>query len=246
MSGPLPCPYLPGKAERKLFTRLTYDPTSNAAINARLTSAGFRRSHDIVYRPVCHACAGCVPVRIATERFTLSRALRRVANINRDLRAELWPRDTSDSLYSLFLTYQKARHPESDMARMPRNEFDAMLSDRLAPSVVLEVFTQESARTSEAFGAIILDRVEDGLSAVYSFFSPDLPRRSLGTYLVLKAVDEAKRLGLPFVYLGYWIAASGKMAYKARFDAIQALGADGWQDVRLCDYPQASGCRVDG
>src|SRR5580698_148938 len=120
LSGPLPCPYLPGRVERKLFTRLTQKEETDIEINATLTRAGFRRSHDIVYRPACSECSACVPVRIPVHAFAPSRSLRRIAATNRDLTLEVAGTDITEEQFELFMAYQTARHPDSEMARMSR------------------------------------------------------------------------------------------------------------------------------
>src|SRR5271170_1546622 len=116
LSGPLPCPYLPGRVERKLFTRLTGEAVTDAEINATLTRAGFRRSHDIVYRPACPNCTACVPVRIPVRTFRPSRSLKRIASVNRELALEIVDTNIAEEQYALFMAYQAARHPDSDMA----------------------------------------------------------------------------------------------------------------------------------
>src|SRR5580700_9308919 len=127
--GPLPCPYLPGRVERKLFTRLSGDEAMDVEINATLTRAGFRRSHDIVYRPACSECNACVPVRIPVRAFVPSRSLRRIAAINRDLTLEVAGTDVTDEQYELFMAYQRSRHADSEMARMSQGEFAQMLHE---------------------------------------------------------------------------------------------------------------------
>ncbi len=224
LSGPLPCPYLPDHVERKLFTRLTGDAATDSEINATLTRAGFRRSHDIVYRPACPACNACVPVRIPACAFTPSRSLRRIATHNRDLTLEIVGTDITDEQFSLFMAYQTERHPDSDMARMSRLDFINMLREGESDTHIYQL----RAATGELVGGIITDHVNDGFSAVYSFFSPQEKRRSLGVQLILTLIEEVQRNNLSYVYLGYWIAASRKMAYKARFRPLQALGPQGW------------------
>ncbi len=225
LSGPLPCPYLPDQIERKLFTRLTGEASTDIEINATLTRAGFRRSHDIVYRPACPNCNACVPVRVPVRYFKPSRSLKRIASINRDLMLEIAGTDVTDEQFALFSAYQAARHPDSDMARMSRSEFINMLQEG---EVDTRVYLLRH-RGEELVGGIITDHVSDGLSAVYSFFSPHEPRRSLGAQLILSLIEEAKRRNLPYVYLGYWISGSRKMSYKARFRPLQALGPQGWE-----------------
>ena len=224
LSGPLPCPYLPDRVERKLFTRLTGESGTDADINATLTRAGFRRSHDIIYRPACPNCNACVPVRVPVRNFRPSRSLKRIASINRDLELETVGTTITDEQYALFMNYQSVRHPDSDMARMSRNEFSNMLREGEADTHIYQLRKPGNGLV----GGIITDHVNDGLSAVYSFFAPHEPRRSLGAQLILSLIAEARRRNLSYVYLGYWISAARKMAYKARFRPLQALGPQGW------------------
>jgi arginine-tRNA-protein transferase len=224
LSGPLPCPYLPDRVERKLFTRLTGEAATDSEINATLTRAGFRRSHDIVYRPACPNCTACVPVRIPVRAFKPSRSLKRIAACNRDLELEIVEANATAEQYDLFMNYQASRHPDSDMARMSRGDFANMLQEGQADTYVYQL----RKKGDGLVGGIITDHVNDGLSAVYSFFSSAEPRRSLGAQLILTLIEEAQRQNLSYVYLGYWIAASRKMAYKARFRPLQALGPQGW------------------
>ncbi len=221
-SGPMPCPYLAGKVERKLFTRLA-GPFA-AEVNSTLSRAGFRRSHDIVYRPVCPACSACVPVRIPVGEFEPSRSLRRVWRRNADLAIAEAPAVATSEQYRLFSRYQRSRHADSDMARMGMADFSAMIDEGRADTCLFEARDPKGRLT----GVILTDRVADGVSAVYSFFEPEADRRSLGTFLILALVDRCLRDGRSHVYLGYWIAASRKMAYKARFQPLEALGRDGW------------------
>ncbi|NBC95579.1 MAG: arginyltransferase [Deinococcus-Thermus bacterium] len=229
-SGPMPCPYIAGRIERKLFTRMT--GPDGASLNSILSQAGFRRSHDVVYRPVCPGCNACVPVRIPVERFRPNRTQRRLIKANADLSlAERPPKATAEQ-YALFGRYQHHRHGDSDMARMSRVDYAAMIEDGAAGAVVYEFRpTGADGRPGPLAAAMLADRLDDGLSAVYSFFDPALDRRSPGTFMILAMVEEARRLGLPHVYLGYWIAESRKMAYKARFRPLEALVDGTWRDL---------------
>lgn len=224
LSGPLPCPYLPGRIERKLFTRLTGGRETDSETNSMLTRAGFRRSHDIVYRPACHACNACVPVRVPVRFFKPSRSLRRIAALNRDLTVEITGTEATDELRQLFMDYQNARHPDGEMASMSAADFAAMLQEGEVATRVYRL----RAPSGHLVGGIIADHVGDGTSAVYSFFAPGEARRSLGAQLILTLIEDARKNNLPYVYLGYWIAESRKMAYKARFRPLQALGPQGW------------------
>jgi leucyl-tRNA---protein transferase len=218
----LACPYVPGRTERKLITELA-GHEALSFYNA-LSRAGFRRSHHLAYRPACAGCSACVPVRIPVAAFAATRSLRRVRRINRDLVVRVAePRATLDH-YRLFTRYQRLRHADSDMASMTFGDFRAMIEDSPVMSRLVELRADGAL-----LGACLVDVLDDGLSAVYSFFDPDHGRRSLGTLLVMALVDEGRRLALPHVYLGYWIAESPKMAYKARFHPLEGLGPEGWR-----------------
>lgn len=224
-SGPMPCPYLPGRVERKLFTRLG-GPFAGE-VNSTLSRAGFRRSHDIVYRPVCPNCQACVPVRIPCRTFVPGRTQRRVWKANADLTAAEVPAVATSEQFRLFAAYQNSRHGDSDMARMAMGDFAAMLDEGRADTSLIEL----RDGGGRLVGCMLMDRLADGYSAVYSFFDPRQPQRSLGTHLILNLVERARTEGLPFVYLGYWIENSRKMAYKARFQPLEALGPDGWRRI---------------
>ncbi|MDG3441511.1 arginyltransferase [Nitrospirillum amazonense] len=221
-SGPMPCPYLPGRMERKLFTRLVGQQASG--VNSALSRAGFRRSHDIVYRPVCSGCAACVPVRIPVATFSPNKTMRKVMRANADLVAGVQPASATAEQFQVFASYQAARHSDSDMSRMGMTDYAAMIEEGQVDS---RLYTLRDGGGT-LMGAILTDRLDDGFSAVYSFYNPDMPERSLGTHLILTLVDQARREGLPHVYLGYWIEGSRKMDYKRRFQPLEALGRDGW------------------
>jgi leucyl-tRNA---protein transferase len=221
----LPCPYVPGRTERKLVTELA--GRHAAAFYNDLSRAGFRRSHHLAYRPACVSCSACVPVRIPVADFTESRSLRRIRNLNRDMQVRAIEPDATLEEYRLFLRYQRSRHADSDMAAMNFGDYRAMIEDSPVATKLIELREAEGALV----GACLFDPLDDGLSAVYSFYSPEFGKRSLGTFLVLALIDEARRRRLPYVYLGYWIAESPKMAYKARFRPLEALQPQGWQRI---------------
>jgi len=198
-----------------------------AAFYNDLSRAGFRRSHHLAYRPACLGCNSCVPVRIPVAAFNESRSLRRIRNANRDLIRRYLDADATLEQFRLFQRYQRSRHAESDMAAMTFGDYQAMVEDSPVASKMAELRDP----TGVLFGTGLYDPLDDGLSAVYSFYTPEQPKRSLGTLLVLALVDEARRRNLAYVYLGYWIADSDKMAYKARFRPLEALGTRGWQQI---------------
>lgn len=222
-TGPLPCPYIAGQTEKKLFTRIG-GPEANA-INAKLTEAGFRRSHDVVYRRTCDHCAACEPVRIPVATFAPGRTMRRMAARNSDLNAKLEPAVATAEHYRLFIDYECSRHADSDMARMTYADFVDMIEDGGVDSALLCLRDQHGL----LYGAMLVDRVGTSNSAVYSYFRVLDPRRSLGTQLVVSAVAETLAAGGRSLYLGYHIAQSPKMAYKARFKPLEVFRAGRWQ-----------------
>jgi leucyl-tRNA---protein transferase len=221
----LPCPYVAGRAERKLVTELA--GRDAVAFYSELSRAGFRRSHHLAYRPACAGCCACVPVRIPVAEYAETRSLRRVAVGNADLIGRVANATATPEQYRLFLRYQRWRHPESDMAAMTYGDYRAMVEDSPVPTRLIELRDREGM----LLGVCLLDLLDDGLSAVYSFYAPAAERRSLGTFLVLALIAEAQRRSLAYVYLGYWIAESPKMAYKARFRPLEGYAAEGWRRI---------------
>lgn len=218
----LPCPYLEGRIERKVVTDLS-GPNS-ADLYERLSRAGFRRSHGLAYRPACPGCTACVPVRIVAPRFERSKSVKRTLNANADLCVETGRALATVEQYRLFIRYQRSRHGGGDMSAMSFADFRMMVEDTPVDSLLVEYRDGEGTLVA----AMLADVMEDSLSAVYSFFAPEEARRGLGTYMVLELVEHARALGLPYVYLGYWIGDSAKMAYKSRFRPLERLGPDGW------------------
>ncbi|MBF0560868.1 MAG: arginyltransferase [Alphaproteobacteria bacterium] len=225
-TAPMPCPYLPGRLERKIVTELN-GPDAES-LHESLSRAGFRRSHSIAYAPACSGCSACVPVRIVVDTFQFKRSYRRICRLNEDLIAARIPLRATAEQYRLFSRYQNARHGGSDMALMGFYDYRSMAEDSPINTFMIEYRRNDN----RLIATCLADRMNDGLSAVYSFFEPDLAERSLGTFIILWLVKEARRLGLPYVYLGYWIADSQKMSYKSRFEPIEAFGPMGWQMLR--------------
>jgi arginyl-tRNA--protein-N-Asp/Glu arginylyltransferase len=188
-SSPAPCPYLPGRIERKLFARLSGPEV--ARTNSKLSQAGFRRSHDIIYKPACPGCMACVPVRVDATHFAPSPNLKRMATRTKSLAIDVKPCTPTREQYELFIAYEATRHTESDMARMSYDDYAAMLLEGQADTVVLELRTPQG----ELVGVMISDRLTDGYSAVYSFFNCDSTWRkhSLGSILILRLIEQAQR-----------------------------------------------------
>jgi leucyl-tRNA---protein transferase len=221
-AGPIACPYVSGRAERKLIVELV--GATAADFYDELSRAGFRRSQGFAYRPACPQCTACVPVRIAVNDFAHSRSTRRVRNANRALTGKLVAARATPEQYQLFAAYQRSRHRDSDMAAMSYTDYRSMIEDTPLRTVIAEFRDNDGALVA----ASLLDRLDDGVSAVYSFYDPSAEKRSLGTWSILWLVEECRRQGLPYVYLGYWIGDSPKMAYKSRFPAIEHLSPSGW------------------
>lgn len=224
-TAPLPCPYVGGRTERKVVTELS--GTGAEALHDKLSRGGFRRSHNIAYAPVCHGCRSCIPIRVAATTFRPGRTQRRIAALNAGLRTYEMPPRASAEQFQLFQRYQQARHGDGDMAGMSFYDYRAMVEDTPIETWLVE-FRDE---TDRLVGACLTDRLGDGLSAVYSFFAPELARHSLGTQAILWLIDRARELGLPYVYLGYWVPESPKMAYKARFRPAEILVGGAWVDL---------------
>ncbi len=222
---PRPCPYLPGRTEQNVFTELT--GSDGNALYDILTHAGFRRSHNIAYRPTCPGCNACVSVRVAVDQFQASRSQRRAMAANADLIGAERPACASGEHYDLFASYVASRHNDGEMAAMGPADFTAMVEESPLSTTIVEHRDPEG----RLHAACIVDRLSDGASAVYSYFDTGQSRRSLGTFLVLDLIRRCKLQGLPYLYLGYWIAGGRKMAYKTRFQPLEALGPDGWAPI---------------
>jgi arginine-tRNA-protein transferase len=223
------CPYLPGRLERRIVTFLS--SPDDEAIQDELALAGFRRSQNMLYRPQCHGCAACVPVRIVVRGFRPGRTLRRVIRRNAGLRATERPARATDEQFALFRRYLLARHAGGGMAEMTRQDYADMVAGWSARTRIVE-FREPDGRL---VAVSLTDLLRSGLSGVYKFFEPEPARRSLGSYVVAWHVQRAAELGLPYVYLGYWIAGSAKMAYKARFAPLERLGPEGWEPMPPSD-----------
>jgi len=224
-TSPISCPYIGGRAERKLIVEL--GGNGAALFYDDLSRAGFRRSHGFAYRPACRGCSSCVPVRIAVDRFAHTRSTRRIRNANRDLSGRLLAARATPEQFRLFSAYQRSRHSDSDMASMSYGDYRGMVEDTPVRTGIVE----SRDISGELVAASLIDLLDDGVSAVYSFYDPQQPRRSLGTWSILWLVEQCRHDGQPYVYLGYWIADSPKMAYKARFPALERLVDGAWIDL---------------
>ena len=228
LTAPSPCPYLPGNEERKVFTHLVGERAAD--LNNLLTHGGFRRSQSIAYRPACEGCRACVSVRVIVDDFRPSPSMRRVLRRNSDLRSEMRKSSPTSEQYSVFRAYLDNRHFDGGMADMTVLDYAMMVEDSHVETRVFEYrrVCDGEADNGLLYAAALTDVLNDGLSMVYSFFDPDHADRSLGTYIILDHISRARQMGLPYVYLGYWVSGSKKMDYKGRFLPQQRLLSEGW------------------
>ena len=241
LTAPSPCPYLPGQNERKVFTHLVGERA--AELNNLLTHGGFRRSQSIAYRPACERCRACVSVRVIADEFRPTRNMRRVLHRNGDLVGEMRAAVPTADQYSVFRAYLDARHYDGGMADMTVLDYAMMVEDSHVQTRLVEYRRVHHNGTSSAgtFGGAgargdllavaLTDVLNDGLSMVYSFYEPAFENRSLGTFMILDHIARARRMGLAYVYLGYWVQDLRKMDYKSRFLPQERLAPEGWLPV---------------
>ncbi len=230
-TAPAPCPYLPGKMETKVFTRLAGETARS--LNDILTHAGFRRSQSMAYRPTCAHCQACVSVRVVVDAFECSRSFQRVLHKNRDLQSETVDPWASEEQFALLRRYLDQRHTGGGMSDMTMFDYVAMVEDSAVETHLVEYRHASGPRAGDLAAVALTDLLGDGLSMVYSFYNPEEDWRSLGTYMVLDHIEQARARGLPYVYLGYWIEGSRKMAYKARFTPLEGRMPAGWVPLKL-------------
>lgn len=232
LTAPSPCPYVKGQFERKVFTHLVGEDATN--LNDLLTHGGFRRSQTIAYRPACESCRACVSVRVRVDDFIWTKAFRRNRAENRDLvRQEVGAAPNTEQ-YSLFRAYLDSRHSDGGMVDMTVMDYATMVEDSHVRTGLVEYRRRgpDTAINGRGAGPLLavalVDRLSDGLSLVYSFYDPEQSERGLGTHVILDHVERARKLGLPYLYLGYWVDGSPKMDYKRRFRPQEYLSPTGW------------------
>ena len=228
---PAPCPYLPGRTERKVFTELA-GPHA-AELNEALGRIGFRRSQGVAYRPSCVDCQACVSVRVVTGAFKPNATQRKLMRKNADLEISACRPWTTDEQYGLLRRYLASRHPGGGMAEMDELDFADMVEQTPVTTFIVEYREPaRDGRPGRLIGACLTDQQSDGLSMVYSFFEPELDDRpGLGTFIILDHIARANAARLPFVYLGYWVKGSARMQYKTRFRPMERLSPTGWRPL---------------
>ena len=215
------CPYIDGRTEQ----RVAVDISENPALHDELARAGFRRVENWVYKPVCPGCNACLPWRVDSHAFQPGRNLKRIARTNMDLTREITSIRPNREQYALFQSYIRQRHSDGQMANMGRDDFISMVEN----SPIETFIANYRDADGRLVGCVLTDVQEDGLSAVYSFFDPAQEARSLGTYMILDLLDYSRKSGLRWLYLGYYVAGSQKMMYKARFRPAEVFTGGSWQ-----------------
>ncbi len=225
---PHTCSYLENRLARSEV--VVYPNPLTVKDYSKLIRCGFRRSGNYVYRPACDACHACIAVRIVVDQFTPNRTQKRIEKQYASLIQRVLPCEFDSEHYELYLRYQRVRHTGGSMDRDDVDLYLEFLESTMGDHVLFEFRSVDGMLKMVS----LVDVVEDGLSAVYTFFDPDNPKDSLGTYGILSQVNIAKQLGLPYVYLGYWIEESPKMVYKSRFSGLECL--EGLEWVSFKDY----------
>lgn len=228
LTAPSPCPYLPGREERKVFAHLPM--LDGPLVHDSLTQGGFRRSQNIAYRPACESCSACVSARLPVRDYVPSASERRVLARNRGLARHVVEAEATHEQFDLLRRYLLSRHAGGGMADMAWADYVAMVEDTAVRTHLVEYRTRpDDGGPGVLVACALIDQLGDGLSMVYSFFDPGLSRHSPGTFMILDHIEQAIGLGLPYLYLGYWVRGSEKMDYKARFDPLEILDLSGWR-----------------
>jgi len=231
VTSPAPCPYLPGRSERKVFTELK---GANAdQLNEALGRIGFRRSQTVAYRPSCIDCHACVSVRVVADEFKPSSTQKRELKRNSDLVVTECRPWATEEQFDLLTRYLSVRHPDGGMSTMDDLDYADMIEHTPVTSHVVEYREPtEDGSSGRLVGACLTDRQGDGLSMIYSFYDPDHESRAgLGNFIILDHIRRAASDGVPYVYLGYWVEGSPHMQYKVRYRPLERLTREGWQRI---------------
>lgn len=222
ITDPMPCPYIEGQMERKLFTHMAGERATE--INNNLTHAGFRRSQTIAYRPACDNCSACQSVRVQAKEFKPGKSFRRILKNNTDLTSTICPPDATREQYDLLRAYLDARHRHGGMSDMTVLDYIAMVEETAIDTNMIEYRDGDGVLQA----CVLVDAMKDGCSLVYSFFNPEAHERSLGSFVILDQINRVRENDLPHLYLGYLIEDCEKMNYKKRFQPLQSLKEEGW------------------
>lgn len=235
LTAPYPCSYLADHQARSQVA--TPALLINTQVYSDLVHHGFRRSGTYTYRPHCDNCRACVPLRVLARQFNATRSQRRAWKQHAHLEATPHPLQDKSEYYDLYQRYQRARHKDGGMDNDDRESYQNFLLQSHVDSLLVEFREPATPAHSGQDGqgvlrmVSVIDLLSDGLSSVYTFYDPDLPRASLGVYNVLWQIELCRKLDLDFVYLGYWIKASRKMAYKTDYQPAQGLLDGKWRTL---------------
>lgn len=230
LTAPYPCSYLDGLEARSQVATPSF--LISTPIYSELVRHGFRRSGTFTYRPRCDGCQQCVPVRVEADAFAPTRSQRRSYKQHKDLEVTLHSLRDKTEYFELYRRYQEARHRDGGMDDDSPEQYRNFLLQSHVETMLVE-FRENSVLRMVS----VVDVLVDGLSAVYTFYDPDVPHSSFGTFNVLWQIDMCRKLQLPYLYLGYWIADSRKMAYKANFQPLQGLQDGEWKAILQKDAP---------
>ncbi len=228
VTSPSPCPYLPGRQERKVFTELNGPHAGE--LNDALGRIGFRRSQSVAYRPSCAGCTACVSVRVVASDFVANATQRKLIKRHSDLEVTACRPWATDEQFQLLRRYLSQRHPGGGMAGMDEGDYADMVEHSPVNSFIVE-YREPSVdgRPGRLVGACLTDQQADGLSMIYSFFDSDVEGRpGLGNFIIMDHILRARTASLPYVYLGYWVKGSARMEYKTRYRPLEVLGPQGW------------------
>ncbi len=229
VTAPAPCPYVPGRTERKVFAELKGG--SAMEMSEALGRIGFRRSQNVVYRPSCDFCQACVSMRVMAPMFAPTASQKKLLRRHADLEVSACEPWATAEQWALLRRYLAARHPQGGMAAMDAHDYADMVEQTPVDTVVVEYREPSSdGQPGRLVGCCLTDKQSDGLSMIYSFYEPDsVSRRGLGSFIILVHIIRAGDAGLPYVYLGYWIDDCDRMSYKKSYQPAEALIAGIWK-----------------
>jgi arginine-tRNA-protein transferase len=221
-TAPRPCPYFSDRIERRVVTELVGNESQ--ALHDQLTRSGFRRSHGTAYAQACPSCNQCIAIRIRAREFNYSRSQRRIAKRNNELIVNEVSAIANEEQFILFEAYQASRHAGGDMETMDYSDYQSLLEENTVDTALIEF-----RHNDHLIACIIVDKISDGFSAVYSFFDTEFEsQRSLGTYMILWLIEHTKALDFDYVYLGFWINNCQKMSYKKNFQPLDCFLSGSW------------------
>jgi arginyl-tRNA--protein-N-Asp/Glu arginylyltransferase len=228
VTSPSPCPYLPGRQERKVFTELNGPHAGE--LNDALGRIGFRRSQSVAYRPSCAGCTACVSVRVVASDFVANGTQRKLIKRHCDVEVTACRPWATDEQFQLLRRYLAQRHPGGGMAGMDEGDYADMVEHSPVNSFIVEYREPaQDGRPGRLLGACLTDQQADGLSMIYSFFDSEVESRpGLGNFIIMDHILRARAAALPYVYLGYWVKGSARMEYKTRYRPLEVLGPQGW------------------